>query len=243
MPNLLTSVWRAVSHFFFPQRCSCCRLDLPYKHSAPLCAACAAQLKKTGPLVCQRCGRVLPSGGAHCFACRGSKAEHYKCKIIRSVFVFEGPARRLVHALKYRQAFTLARYMGAQMAAYLSQTPQLQGVNYVMPVALHRKRYYARGFNQSEMLARVVAEQLHLPLDTASLVRVRNTGSQTKLGREARLRNMQGAFVCTVPDKVKGKVILLIDDVCTTGATLEACAVSLRAAGAKRVVALTYARE
>lgn len=243
MRGFIRAVWHAVSHFFYPQRCTCCHLDLPYKHTAPLCGSCSAKLQKTGPLICQRCGRVLPSGGAHCFACRGSKAAAYKCKIIRSVFVFNGPARALVHALKYRQAFTLARYMGGQMAAYLLRTPELQNVNYIIPVALHRKRYYARGFNQSEMLARAVAKELHLPLDTTSLVRVRDTGSQTKLGREARARNMQGAFKCVAPEKVRGKIILLVDDVCTTGATVESCAAALRKAGARRVVALSYARE
>ena len=236
-------IFSFLAHFFFPRRCVCCRLDLPRKNEDPLCAHCQTKLKPTGALVCRRCGRVLPSGGAHCFACRGSKARKYKCKIIRSVFVFNEPSRRLVHTLKYRHAVTLARYMGGQMAAYVSRHNELGAADCIIPVALHRKRYAKRGFNQSEMLARVVADKLQLPLDNTSLVRVRDTASQTKLGREARARNMQRAFACVAPEKVKGKTILLIDDVCTTGATLEGCAAALKAAGARCVTALTYARE
>ena len=241
--NMLRSFFRFLLDIIYPRRCVCCGIDLPRSHEDVLCPACAAQLKHPGPLICRRCGRVLPSGGAHCFACRGSKAQDYKCKIVRSVFIFNTPVRRLVHALKYRRAVALAQYMGRQMATYLAKTPELKDVNYIVPVALHKRRFAARGFNQSEALARTVAEKLHLPLDTSSLVRLRNTASQTKLGREQRARNMQGAFSCVNSALIKGKTVLLIDDVCTTGATLEACAVALRGAGAKRVVALTYARE
>jgi len=243
MLQLLTPIYRVVVHFLYPQRCTCCRLDLSYKNTSPLCGACADKLKQPGPLICRRCGRVLSSGGAYCFACRGSKADKYKCKIIRSAFIFNEPVRRLVHALKYRQNVALAKYMGGQMASFFPRISELKNVNYVVPVPLFARRLRQRGFNQSELLARVVAEKLNLPLDTVSLIRTRDTGSQTKLGREARERNMQGAFKCVAPEKVKGKIILLIDDVCTTGATLESCAVALRNAGARRVVALTYARE
>jgi ComF family protein len=163
--------------------------------------------------------------------------------VIRSAFVFNEPVRCLVHALKYRQAQYLARYMGEQMVRRWENIPELAGVNYVVPVPLFKKRYRRRGFNQSESLAQALARQLSLPLDTSCLQRIRDTSSQTKLGRIQRMQNMQGAFACSDNGKVKGKIVLLVDDVCTTGATLEACAVALRAAGAKRVMAFTYARE
>jgi len=230
-------------HFFFPKICFGCGCDLPVRQNGHLCPACANRLKKPGPHICQRCGAVLKSGGAHCYACRGSKAKKYKCQIIRAAFVFNTSSRGLVHALKYAGADYAAQEMGEKMLSCFSQHVELAQADLIMPVPLHPKKQRTRGYNQSELLARVFAAQLGLPLDTVSLVRVRDTVSQTTLGRQGRLQNMLGAFACLCPARVKGKTVLLIDDVATTGATLEGCAVALKQAGAKRVLAYVFARE
>ena len=230
-------------HFFFPRVCVSCGQDLPFDTKDFLCTSCKAQLQHPGPHTCARCGVELPSGGAHCFACRGSKGAAYKCKLIRSAFVFNAPSRALVHALKYQGADYVAPFMGRLMAGRYKNLPELGQADLVMPVPLFPRRRRKRGYNQSELLARVFANEALLALDTTSLVRMRDTLSQTKLGRKGRLENMIGAFRCMNPNAVKGKTILLIDDVATTGATLEGCAIALREAGAKRVEAYTFARE
>lgn len=230
-------------HFWFPRTCFACGRDLAWRAEDPLCPACAGSLTPPGPLICQRCGAVLKSGGAHCYACRGSKARQYKCRVIRSSFVFNSSSRALVHALKYARADYLARYMGRLMGENFAQYPELAEAEVLVPVPLFPKRGRARGYNQSELLARELAKVIGLPVNTTALARVRNTVSQTTLGRAGRLANMSGAFLCTHPAEVKGKVILLVDDVATTGATLEGCAQALHAAGAKRVLAYTFARE
>ena len=230
-------------HFWFPRTCFVCGRDLPWQETAPLCAACAAGLAKPGPLICQRCGAVLKSGGAHCYACRGSQARQYKCRIIRSAFVFNPSSRALVHALKYARADYLAHYMGTLMERQFAQYPELAEADILVPVPLFPKRGRKRGYNQSELLARSLGRQIGLPVNTTALARVRNTVSQTTLGRKGRLQNMSGAFKTMRPQEVKGKVVLLIDDVATTGATLEGCAQALRAADAKKVLAYTFARE
>ena len=216
---------------------------MPACAPGPLCPACEKALQIPGPHICQRCGAVLASGGAHCYACRGSKAKDYKCKIIRSAFVFNTSSRALVHALKYQKADYVCEAMGKLLLSQFSRYPELAGINQIIPVPLHPKKQRARGYNQSELLARQLARRLGIAVDTVSLVRCRDTISQTKLGRKGRLENMVGAFYCARPENVKGKIILLIDDVATTGATLEGCAVALRQAGAKRVLAYTFARE
>lgn len=205
--------------------------------------ACSSRLAVPGLHICKRCGAVLKYGGAHCFACRGSKEREYKCRVIRSAFKFNASSRALVHALKYARADYLARYMGRQMAAHYKNYPELAEAEMVMPVPLFPKRNRARGYNQSELLTENFAPLVGLTVDTKSLVRVKNTISQTTLGRMGRLANMKGAFACKNPSAVKGKTVLLIDDVATTGATLEGCAVALKAAGAKKVMAYTFARE
>lgn len=232
-----------LSHFFFPRVCFACGKDLPHHRREPLCASCENGLTLPGPLVCQRCGVVLKSGGAHCFHCRGSKAATYKCKIIRSACNFNEFSRGLVYALKYQGADYVAPYMGKLMAHRFSLFEELAGANLVIPVPLFKKRESKRGYNQSELVARAFCKNTGLTLDATSLVRVRDTGSQTKLGRAARVTNMSGAFLVQHPAAVKAKTVLLIDDVATTGSTLEGCAQALRQAGAKRVLAYTFARE
>ena len=234
---------RYLLHFFFPKTCFCCGCDLSAREEGLLCKTCRDQLRKPGPHICKRCGVALRSGGAHCYACRGSKAKQYKCKIIRSAFVFNASSRALVHALKYQQADYTAVYMGKQMMKQFSTYPELATADLIIPVPLHPKRKRRRGYNQSELLAKAFAKELGIGADTCSLVRTRDTLSQTKLGRKGRLENMVGAFRCVRPGNVKGKTVLLIDDVATTGATLEGCAVALKQAGAKQVLAYTFARE
>lgn len=232
-----------ILHVLFPRVCFGCGCDLTWNARAPLCPTCENGLVLPGPLICQRCGVVLKSGGAHCFHCRGSKAEKYKCKIIRSACNFNEFSRGLVHALKYQGAEYVAPYMGGVMAHRFGMLTELAGVNLVIPVPLFGRRQKKRGYNQSELLARAFCAKTGLALDTTALVRVRDTGSQTKLGRAARVENMNGAFDVKNPAAVKGKTVLLIDDVATTGSTLEECAKALRLAGAKRVLAYTFARE
>lgn len=230
-------------HILLPRTCFSCGKDLVWNATFPLCPTCENGLTLPGPLICQRCGVVLKSGGAHCFHCRGSKEDKFKCKIIRSACNFNEYSRGLVHALKYQGVDYVAPHMGTLMAQRFSMLPELAGVDLVIPVPLFPKRKKKRGYNQSELLARAFCKAANLTLDTASLVRVRDTQSQTHLGREKRLENMTEAFVVNNPTTVKGKIILLIDDVATTGATLEGCAQALRKAGAKRVMAFTFARE
>lgn len=233
---------RYLLHICFPRTCAACGCDLPWQAEEFLCKNCASQLVHPG-LICRRCGVELPSGGAHCYACRGSKSKQYKCRLIRTAWVFNTPSRALVHELKYKGADYMAAYMGKQMAQAFCRYAELACAEIVVPVPLFPAKLRARGYNQSECLAASFAKHTGLPLACAVLKRTRNTTSQTKLNRQQRLSNMVGAFVCARPQQVRGKVVLLVDDVVTTGATLEGCATALKAAGAKQVLAYAYARE
>ena len=137
-------------HFCFPRTCASCGRDLPSQTHEFLCNECLGNLTEPGPLICHRCGVALPSGGAHCYACRGSKAPKYKCKIIRSAWIFNPSSRALVHGLKYGGADYMAVSMGKQMARNFSHYPQLACVQIVTAVPLHASKQRARGYNQSE---------------------------------------------------------------------------------------------
>jgi ComF family protein len=159
----------------------------------------------------------------------------------RTLYVYQGPVREAVHALKYNHLSALARPMGEIMAAYLEA--EALPVDLVMPVPLFGRRQRMRGYNQSALLGREVARLRGLPLTEGGLARRRDTAPQARsVDAEARRRNVADAFAAD-RQRVEGRRVLLIDDVMTTGATLDACAQALRRAGAASVWALTFARE
>lgn len=158
---------------------------------------------------------------------------------IRSAVLFDGVLREAVHRLKYASARNLADPLAEMMAQFWYQTPLPADV--LMPVPLHPHRERERGYNQSMLLAQALGRRIGLAVLPNALVRCRNTVSQTTLNARERRANVAEAFEC-VSEAVRGKRVLLIDDVCTTGATLEACSVALRQGGALSVWALTLAR-
>lgn len=155
---------------------------------------------------------------------------------MRAVGSHDGTLRSVVHALKYGRRSSVAQPLARLMAA--SAPELLQGVDRIVPVPLHRARHRARGFNQAEELARHLGPASMMK----ALRRTRATPSQTDLPEAQRHANVKGAFAVRRGGTVAGLCVLLVDDVCTTGATLEACARVLREAGAREVRALTAAR-
>lgn len=152
---------------------------------------------------------------------------------------YEGVLRQLIHLFKYTKIPTLARPLSDFLAAAL---PRDEGFDTVVPVPLHWWRRWQRGFNQSELLAREIARRTGLPFCRA-LRRARATATQAGLSHGARRRNVAGAFHARRPAAaLRGRNVLLIDDVMTTGSTAAACALALKRAGADRVTLLTAAR-
>lgn len=221
----------ALLDLLFPKRCVSCG-----RFGDFLCPACAGALVPAAGRRCDRCWRPCPDG--RCGACTGPEPP---LAALRSAYVYGGPSRDLVHALKYGHLTALAPLMGravAEAAALLPERPDV-----VVPVPLHRRRQRERGYNQSALLAREVARRLGVPLAEA-LVRRRPTRPQAStLSAEERRGNVQDAFSCARPYLIAGFVVVLIDDVATTGATLTACATELRRHGAARVHGLTFAIE
>jgi ComF family protein len=160
---------------------------------------------------------------------------------LRSATYFEedSPIQSAIHALKYYNHRAVLKVLGKMLAdAY--QRYQLN-VDVIVPVPLHPSRLSERGFNQSELLAQELCQAYRLPLDTMTLHRTRQTETQTKLNVDERYQNVSGAFSCS-SNKLANQTILLIDDICTTGSTLDACAIALKKGSATSVWALTLAK-
>ena len=232
--SLYGGLWRLYRwglDLLFPPQCVVCG-----RVNRWLCPTCAESIAPLTEPVCPRCGRLWDGPGV-CPVCQKTQLH---VAPIHSGFLFRDEIREVVHALKYRGAKEIIQplvpHLVVQWQRYEMSSTAL------IPVPLHPQRQLHRGYNQSAVLARALGRALHIPVLRGVLIRTRNTASQTKLNRAERLGNVAGAFVCTAPAAIRGKTVTLVDDVATTGATLEACAVALLNVGAASVNAFTLAR-
>ncbi len=196
----------------------------------------------TGP-VCPSCGRQIGSPEAlshspdhRCLACRRTPPVFDQALAIG---YFEGSLREAIHQFKYRPC----RALGGPLALWMAKNIRpVGGIDCVVPVPLHISRLRHRGFNQALLLAHGISEAFSLSLSYDNLKRVRPTRPQVELPGDERIKNVAGAFALMRPQEMKGKDIILVDDVFTTGATMNECARVLKDSGASRVTALTLAR-
>jgi len=189
------------------------------------------------PPICPKCGRPQ-SSAILCPSCVGWQAE---IDGIRSPFRFDGAIRQAIHQLKYRNLRAVAGLFAQLLNDYLISNPVPGEV--LVPVPLHRKRLKERGYNQSSLLAQELVKLTNLPLIDNCLVRERHALPQARTATvEERRSNVANAFSCR-DGRLKGRQVLLIDDVATSGATLDACARALKEAGAASVWGLVLARE
>jgi ComF family protein len=217
-------------NFVFPPVCGACK-----KAGALLCEACTAQLQWVAAPLCHRCGRPVSRSTDCCTVCQ---ERPLPLNQIRAAVLFAQPVSKLIHNLKYNGAFALAKPL-AQMMAEVWITWHMP-VDLVLPIPLHAERQRKRGYNQSTLLTRDFCKLAAMPWAEDGLQRTRFTTPQVGLTAVERLKNVQDAFV-TKAD-VMDKHILLIDDVCTTGATMAAAANALFAAGAGTVSGYCVAR-
>jgi ComF family protein len=233
---LAARVFEPLLAVVFPSRCLACRHFLAHPTRGPLCTACWRALPRHVTPLCA-CGG--PCGAARvCARCRRGLGPFSRGA---SLGPFEGTLRTLIHELKYRGR----RRVAARLAELLMARPEvvqvLSAECVLLPVPLHPRRRRERGFNQADLLARELGRRSGLPVASA-LVRRKDTRSQTGLSAAARRANVAGAFAVRHRPLVAGRRVILVDDVTTTGATVRACAQTLRAAGAAEVRLLTLAR-
>ena len=237
--HALAGVWRAGLDTLFPPTCLSCRAATD--RLGALCPACWSQMRFIERPFCDRLGTPFEHEMGEGVLSSQAVSDPPVFRRARAVARFEdGPSRRLVHRLKYSDRADLARPLGAWMAR--AGADILADADVVTPVPLHVTRLWRRRFNQAALLGREVARQSGKPFEPDLLLRVKASTSQVGLTREQRAQNVQGAFRARADAAVRGRRIVLVDDVLTSGATANAAARALLRAGAAEVDMLVFAR-
>ena len=193
-----------------------------------VCAACGKALLEGEQTVCTKCAYTFPKTGYEMNK-DNPLAQVFYGRIdfyaVTACFFFskKGKVQHVIHQLKYKGNAEAGLFLGREMGKILNESPLFNDADYIFPVPLHPKKERKRGYNQSELIARGAAEVMKAKVDKSHLVRTVNTATQTKKSREERWLNVKDIFDVQNKDDLKGKHVLIIDDVITTGATLEAC--------------------
>ena len=216
--------------WLLPRRCGGCR-----RLGDWLCHSCLGLVRRLEEPLCPRCGRELEFAAAGC----GCRERLRALARARAAAAYEGPLERAIHRFKYEGWRCLAPALAALMAERMALDGLSAGL--LLAVPLHEARLRRRGYNQSELLAGELRSRFEVPRPPGRLVRLRDTPPQVGLDRLRRHANVADAFAWRGPP-LGGEPVLLVDDVATTGATLEACAGALRAAGSGVVQGMTVAR-
>ncbi|QGY38613.1 ComF family protein [Pseudodesulfovibrio cashew] len=205
-----------------------------------LCATCAEQLSPRTGGYCPRCGEIYGDEDEPPSPCGQCRTSPPPWEALRFHGPYAGLLRDLILDYKFRGGLHHSKLLADMASAAYPDVPDA-APDLIVPVPLHRKRLLWRGFNQSAELSRILSRRLDRPVETHALTRIRNTRPQTTLGLSERKENIKKAFAAA-PERIKGRRVLLVDDVYTTGATLRECAETLRRAGAAGVEILVLAR-
>jgi competence protein ComFC len=216
----------AVADAAFPRTCAECG-----RRGSWVCDECKSKVDLFAPPWCKRCG--TPAASQPCLCASVPQELHQ----FRAVGPHAGWLRQSILALKYGEEQARAEYLGVRLRPLLAS---LEPWDWIVPVPLHIRREQDRGFNQAELLARAAVDDQEFVV-TALIRRTRATPQQVGLDAQTRRSNLQGAFAATSPELTRGKRIVLVDDVMTTGSTLQQCAIVLLDAGAVSVCAVTLA--
>lgn len=233
MNTLARDLFSGLLELVYPSYCLVCgRADDDY-----LCPECIEMIDIIGDMHCHKC--AMPCESHICSDCQSREfAFDRAC----SAGLYEGVLRKAIHALKYDMRLAIVDQLADLMIRCYPHTQLYGKVDMVIPIPIHRTRMIERGFNQSEELSRLLCKRISVPLESNALLRIRNTRHQVSLPQDKRMLNIKGAFTVPQPGLVMGKRVLLVDDVFTTGSTLNEAAKVLKESGAESVFVYTLAR-
>ncbi|MEN6621748.1 MAG: ComF family protein [Smithella sp.] len=238
----IKGLFNDVCDIIFPPQCLACTEIINQPAKKHFCSDCFEKINFITDNFCPICGMpylVNPAGRHVCGSCLENKP--YYCQA-RAVAAFETVIMDTVHKFKYGRNISTGHALGSFMADFAFPDFDFSEFSLLIPVPLHVNRLRERGFNQSLLLANQIGRKYKLPVDFSLLKRSKSTLTQTGLNKAEREKNVKGAFTVVDGEKIKGKKIILIDDVFTTGATINECAKVLFKAGAQKTAVLTLSR-
>ncbi len=235
---VLKSSFNALLDFLLPGFCLFCHGPLPPDSESLACPECLDEISLIPQPYCACCGAPFRGAVGLEHLCQDCLTAPPPFNRARAAAFYDGLVLEAIHRLKYQRQLIYAKFLG-QLLAASGAAELVSAADLLVPVPLHPRRLRRRGFNQAILLARTFPD---LPLGLEVLVRRRPTLPQVKLSPQERQLNVKGAFAVPDPSAVKGKSVLMVDDVFTTGATVKECARALHRAGVARVDVLTVAR-
>jgi competence protein ComFC len=240
--HALTELKDDLLDFVYPQHCVICKGHLKREENH-VCETCWNSLVTLPDPFCPYCKSFMEHEDAECVFCNSTKklSEDRIFLKVRSLGRFDDYYKELIHQFKYGKKIPLGKRLGGRLGKTINDDSHFSKSDYLIPVPLHKSRCRERGFNQSEIVADQISKITGIPILKNVLKRKKNTKDQTNLSREEREENVRGAFVVTYSEMIKGKNIILVDDVITTGATLTECARILNQSGAQQILATTIA--
>jgi ComF family protein len=226
----------------YPEACQLCKTERASAASGYVCSQCWAQVRFIRPPFCERCGLPFEGDISTTFVCTNCHSLHLHFTSARSAVVAKTVVLEAIHRFKYSHALWFENFLADLLVREAAPVLRQKKWDFIAPVPLHPLKLREREFNQAERLAAPLCRATGIPLATGLLRRAHATSTQTLLTREQRAANMKNAFAIRDGQDLEGKRIVVVDDVFTTGATTNACASALRAAGAAEVSVWTVAR-
>ena len=226
--TLLRDFWEGLMHLAFPE----------------ICLGCMSHESRRNDFLCIECLYNLPY--THDFnRLQNAFERHFtgrvKLKNGAALFVYTEIVESLIHQFKYEGMTKIGKRFGTEMGQRIKSSDTFKNLNVIIPIPLHTTKLKQRGFNQSQILAEAIGKVLSLPVDRRAIQRSRRTKTQTKKSRDNRIENLRSAFEVNPLAEIAGKNVLIVDDVLTTGATLESAALVLHDAGVQDISMITLA--
>lgn len=237
---MMLRFWEGIIKIIFPYYCLICNKKIDNEKSIPLCIECFDKIHWNLPPFCTKCGRSMPIELSPLNLCLECKKKRYYFDRAWSASYYEGIMLECIHRFKYQQKFSLIDFFKNILCNFIEKYLEIEKFNYLLPIPLHSTKLRERGFNQAFLLTQPIAKQFKKKI-LENVWRKKPTLSQTELNAKQRRENIKGAFAVKNPILIKGKNILIIDDVFTTGSTVNECALVLKKNGARIVEVLTIA--
>ncbi|MDD5492540.1 MAG: ComF family protein [bacterium] len=223
----------------FPLKCEVCRKQLPLSAGARICPGCHKKILEIGDYYCRKCGKAIQIDTSFCVDCSGQDLLYYDS--IRAAGIYQGVLREAIQAFKYNSRSCLGRELGEFMLNSYRKHFSLTTIDTLIPVPLHKKQFAKRQYNQSAVLAGNLSKAIGIPVSPQALSRTRETRPQYTLNKQERAKNIKNAFRVKEGTQLPGAKVLVIDDICTTGSTINECARVLKQAGVMEVHGLVLA--